>query len=51
LGRKIETLINEMTSAGSHNLRFDATNLPSGIYTAQISANGSHREIKMVLKK
>jgi photosystem II stability/assembly factor-like uncharacterized protein len=51
LGRKIETLINEMTSAGSHNLRFDATNLPSGIYTAQISANGSRREIKMVLKK
>ena len=35
--------------AGFQGARFDATNLPSGIYTARITFGGLRREIKMIL--
>jgi len=32
LGQKIETLVNEMQSQGSHQVAFSASSLPSGKY-------------------
>jgi hypothetical protein len=32
-------------------VKFDARNLPSGIYTARLRANGGLREIRMMLEK
>ncbi len=51
LGRKIQTLANTTMDAGQHNATFNAGNLPSGIYTAQLSTNGGRREMKMILSK
>jgi len=51
LGRKIETLVNVSMDAGSHSVRFDAGDLPSGIYTACLTSNGGRREMKMILNK
>ena len=51
LGRKIQTLVSGLMDAGSLSARFDAANLPSGIYTAQITAGSLHREMKMILGK
>ena len=40
LGENIATLVNnEVKSAGSYNLNFNAQNLASGIYFYEISAN------------
>lgn len=52
VGQKIATLVNnEIKSAGSHHVRFDAKNLSSGVYFYRIQA-GTFSEIKkMVLIK
>lgn len=50
-GRKISELVNSYAAAGSYSVRFDATNLASGVYFYQISA-GSYRAVnKMILMK
>ncbi len=51
LGRHIQTLVNQARDAGSQSARFDAGNLPSGIYTVRLTANGGRREMKMILSK
>ncbi len=51
LGREVETLVNERESAGKYSVKFDRTNLPSGVYFYRIQA-GTFTETKklMVLK-
>ncbi len=38
LGREVKTLVNEEKPAGSYEVEFDGTNLPSGIYFYRIEA-------------
>ena len=51
VGEKVRELVNEILPAGEHNLRFDATNLPSGIYIAKLSTENLNQTIKMTLLK
>ena len=48
LGRKIRTLAGGMMDAGSHSVQFDAGELPVGVYTARLTANGIGREMKII---
>ncbi len=51
LGSEIETLVNEEKPVGSYEIKFNATNLPSGIYFYQLRA-GDYVDIKkMILLK
>ena len=49
LGQKIETLVNNQISAGSHEIEFNAMDLPSGVYLYRIEAGGYQEVKKMVL--
>ena len=49
LGQKIETLVNKKMPAGSHEVEFNANNLPSGIYLYQIEVGNFHEVKKMML--
>lgn len=51
LGTEITTLVNGYLSAGSHERYFDGSNLPSGIYYYEITANGYKETKKMNLLK
>lgn len=48
LGEKVQNIINKKYSAGAHEVKFDATNLPSGVYYYQIS-NGLRVETRKML--
>jgi endoglucanase len=45
LGREISVLVNERKDAGVHEVTFDASNLPSGVYFYRLQA-GSHVETR-----
>lgn len=52
LGRKVQVLLNnEVFSAGSHQVTFDATNLPSGIYLYRMVTPGFIQTRKLNLIK
>jgi hypothetical protein len=51
LGREIETLVNEEKNTGSFKVRFEGSNLSSGIYFYRIIANGYTETKKMILTK
>ena len=51
LGREIITLVNEENPAGSYEVEFNATNLPSGIYFYQLQAGNFVETKKMMLLK
>jgi subtilisin family serine protease len=51
LGRKIETLLSENRKAGYHEITFDASNLPSGVYFYRIKAGKFADVKKMILMK
>lgn len=51
LGVKIATLIDGVTSAGSHTVMWDASGMPSGIYVAHLEAGGASSMKRMVLAK
>ncbi len=51
IGELVTELINENQSAGQHQLNFNANNLPSGIYFAELKANDNVQRIKMMLVK
>lgn len=40
LGREVATLVNEEKPPGDYEVKFDGTNLPSGVYFYTMSANG-----------
>ncbi len=39
-GKKINTLVNQLTQAGTYELSLNAENLSNGIYIASLSSNG-----------
>jgi hypothetical protein len=51
LGREVTTLVSEMKSIGSYELRFDASNIPSGTYFYTMTADGYASTKKMILIK
>lgn len=51
LGRKITTLVNEQKSPGRYHVKFNANDIPSGIYFYQLSAGNFVSTKKMILLK
>ena len=49
LGQKVATLLDRKMNAGSHDVRFNASDLPSGIYFYRIQAGEFSQVKKMVL--
>jgi flagellar hook assembly protein FlgD len=50
-GRLVETLVDGWREAGTHELTFDASHLPSGVYVYRIQAGNWSASAKMVLLK
>ena len=56
-GRKVESLLGKKLVSGNHFIKYDASNLPSGMYFYSIDVAGLNRESlysstkKMVLMK
>ena len=51
IGNLITTLVNKNMNSGLHKIKFDASNLPSGIYFSQIKTNSETKTIKLLLAK
>ncbi len=49
LGREINTLLNKQMPAGTHEVEFDATGLPSGVYFYQLKTGSFMETKKMIL--
>ena len=50
-GTEIITLISETLSIGEHNVEWNGTDYPSGIYIARISSENYLQTVKMLLVK
>ncbi len=48
LGREVSTLVNEIKSAGIHEINFNASRLASGVYFYRITA-GNYSDIKKIV--
>ncbi len=51
LGREVATLVNERREPGTYRVRFDASNLSSGIYIYRLEAGGFSASRRMLLVK
>lgn len=51
LGQRVITLADGQHTAGQHTYRFNATGLPSGVYIARLTTNGTILTKKMTLLK
>jgi len=51
LGREITTLVNEVKSPGIYEVKFDASNLSSGVYFYQLNAGSKTATKKLLLLK
>ena len=51
LGKEVDALVNEVQSAGVHNVTWNAANMPSGVYFYRIDAGSFSSIKKMVLIK
>lgn len=51
LGREVATLLNKDLSAGSYEVTFDASDLPSGIYVYTLNSGKFNQSRKMLLLK
>ena len=51
LWSEVATLVNEEKPAGSYEVEFDATSLPSGIYFYELQAGNFVESKKMILIK
>jgi hypothetical protein len=51
LGRLITTLVDEYKAVGSYEIKFEASNIPSGVYFYSFSVNGYRETKKMVLNR
>lgn len=47
-GKKVSTLYNQNTAAGSHALQFETSSLPSGMYLLRLESQGQSQVIKLV---
>jgi len=50
-GREVSTLINQELNAGIHQIEFDGSNLPSGVYFYRLVAGSLSETKKVVLRK
>jgi len=50
-GKEITTLVNEKQSPGTYEVKFDADNLPSGVYLYKLNAGDYSETKKMILLK
>lgn len=51
LGREVRTLVDDQVPAGSHEVTFDARDLPSGVYVYRLEAGPATATGRMVLLK
>ncbi|MGB5850612.1 MAG: multicopper oxidase domain-containing protein [Ignavibacteriaceae bacterium] len=51
LGKEVSTLINQVIPGGNHEVQFDATGLPSGVYFYNLTAGNFVENKKMMLMK
>ena len=51
LGKEVTTLVNEEKSAGSYSVKFNAVNLPSGVYFYCLKSGGFVETKKLLLLK
>jgi predicted CXXCH cytochrome family protein len=51
LGNLVKTLVNRQQSAGKYDVRFDGSNLTSGVYFYQLTADGFKATKKLILLK
>ncbi|MCE1188041.1 MAG: T9SS type A sorting domain-containing protein [Ignavibacteria bacterium] len=51
LGQEVKTLVNQMQSAGTYSVTFNASSMPSGMYIYTIHSNGISISKKMMLIK
>jgi flagellar hook assembly protein FlgD len=51
LGSKVQSLVSEYQSAGTHSIIWDATNMPSGTYFYKIKTGEFTETYKMLLLK
>jgi spore coat protein A len=51
LGKEVSTLINQVVPGGNHEVQFDATGLPSGVYFYNLTAGNFVENKKMMLMK
>jgi len=51
LGKEVKTLVNEELQPGEYSVRFDAGDLPSGVYLYRLQAGEFTETRKMVLLK
>ena len=51
LGREVVTLVNREQKAGNYEVRFDASNLTSGIYFYHLKSVNFSKSKKMILLK
>lgn len=51
LGKEVSTLIDQAVPSGNHEVQFDATGLPSGLYFYTLTAGKFVESKKMMLMK
>jgi hypothetical protein len=51
LGRQVSVLVNERRDAGSYNVKFDGSNLASGMYFYRLQAGAFVATKKLLLMK
>jgi hypothetical protein len=50
-GREVKTLVDCKQAIGEHKVKFDASNLPAGVYSYQLQVNGKVETKKMICFK
>jgi hypothetical protein len=50
-GQLVESLLDQPMTAGEHAIQFDGSNLPSGVYLANMKSNNHHQTQKLILLK